>query len=738
LFQAQFRRLSIEMKTQSRFAVAIAYTAALLEKKTKMAAALRAKVESFIQANSRSEELHLPELGIESIEPFLASLARMTRLRRLNLSKNKITSLPDDLSDLQNLESLDLSGNPIASLQSVLRGLLCLRGLKHLRVNLPYESDEDEVIVNLHTLESFNGTLLTEGAEVPPPSSGPNVARYSDPSPSAHMGGMSPSVMMGASASAAAGVSPRGARWEDGDHMAQVLRLYNAANSVSGRTVSRAEFDDYTRNVVGHLDTLLQAEEDPYRREGEILKAKRIMFEYCFDEVTRSSHRFDANLGAVLGVLQDTYANLLEHYDRVLKAQSEDKERKLSTMKADMQHAIREIETLMQQMDARGGAGDGAAAAAVQSLRAARETWEAERKKLTDELSWLKTENEKLSIRVRQAEITGRATTVVPSQSLAAVRSATIGSTVGASPRGPSTAGGPAPIAHKQLTLRQLRDVIEDIYASKSKFDIKCAETKLPRETMEQHMYTYLNQRYGLKHLILEWATAIVQGIKRYAAEDNDVAVFGKILRNEVDEEFRFVQRQLKETVHELLRVYLKGKHPLKGDEDLSQMLRKRVNGSVSEDEWIDIVKYMYNTEDSISIIMRIKDILKQKVGPVRRIGTSRRAAKEEAPQLLYAEFLRTLLDFQLEGHERFLAKFVRVFKQFDSDRNGVINEQEFRSVIKAIDASKSDEEVNTLLDLIDPNNNQLINFSECVTFLSSELVKLSKEDVLSTVSGAR
>lgn len=58
---------------------------------------------------------------------------------------------------------------------------------------------------------------------------------------------------------------------------------------------------------------------------------------------------------------------------------------------------------------------------------------------------------------------------------------------------------------------------------------------------MEQHMYCFLNQKYGLKNLIIEWATAIINGIALYAKEDNDIAVFGKILRNECDEEFRFV-----------------------------------------------------------------------------------------------------------------------------------------------------------------------------------------------------
>lgn len=68
-------------------------------------------------------------------------------------------------------------------------------------------------------------------------------------------------------------------------------------------------------------------------------------------------------------------------------------------------------------------------------------------------------------------------------------------------------------------------------------------------------MYTFLNQKYGLKNLIIEWATSIINALKKYAAEDNDVAVFGKILRNECDEEFRFVQTQVKNTMEELLKV---------------------------------------------------------------------------------------------------------------------------------------------------------------------------------------
>jgi hypothetical protein len=51
-------------------------------------------------------------------------------------------------------------------------------------------------------------------------------------------------------------------------------------------------------------------------------------------------------------------------------------------------------------------------------------------------------------------------------------------------------------------------------------------------------MYTFLNQKYGLKPITVEWAMSIVNGIKKYGHDDAEVAAFGKILRNELEEEF--------------------------------------------------------------------------------------------------------------------------------------------------------------------------------------------------------
>lgn len=86
---------------------------------------------------------------------------------------------------------------------------------------------------------------------------------------------------------------------------------------------------------------------------------------------------------------------------------------------------------------------------------------------------------------------------------------------------------------------------------------------------MEQYMYTYLNQKYGLKALIVEWAASIINAVKTYLRQDHDVTLFAKILKNECDEEFRFIQLHVRDTLVQLVKVILKDKYPLKSEPDI-------------------------------------------------------------------------------------------------------------------------------------------------------------------------
>ena len=132
----------------------------------------------------------------------------------------------------------------------------------------------------------------------------------------------------------------------------------------------------------------------------------------------------------------------------------------------------------------------------------------------------------------------------------------------------------------KVLTLQRLHDVMEDVYASKCRAD---NTESGPRETMLEHLHAFLQQKYGLKSMAQDWVQSIFAAIQEFESVDNAVFVFGKILRNEIDEEYRFVQQKLQESVRELLRLQLKdsmnGRQGKKvTSDDLQALVEKRVD----------------------------------------------------------------------------------------------------------------------------------------------------------------
>ena len=168
-------------------------------------------------------------------------------------------------------------------------------------------------------------------------------------------------------------------------------------------------------------------------------------------------------------------------------------------------------------------------------------------------------------------------------------------------------------ITPKILSIKTAKDIMQEIYNSKSIYDQKCYENKTPRETLEQYMYTYLNQKYGLKNLIIEWASSIINAIKMYSNEDCDINLFGKILRNEQEEDSRLVLENLKNNISELLEYYLSSKNPFKSKADIKKMLKNKKEGILLEEEWKGIVNYIYTEEDAEIIQNKIINFIKKK-----------------------------------------------------------------------------------------------------------------------------
>jgi EF-hand domain pair len=128
---------------------------------------------------------------------------------------------------------------------------------------------------------------------------------------------------------------------------------------------------------------------------------------------------------------------------------------------------------------------------------------------------------------------------------------------------------------------------------------------------MEQFMYTYLNQKYGLKSLIIEWASTIIHSIKVYLRDDHQVTLFAKILKNECDEEFRFIQQHVRETLGNLLKILLRERYHLKSEGEIIQMcdaIQNGPSGVIEDGYWKKIVNKMYDREDVHTLTQRFMD----------------------------------------------------------------------------------------------------------------------------------
>ena len=351
-------------------------------------------------------------------------------------------------------------------------------------------------------------------------------------------------------------------------------------------------------------------------------------------------------------------------------------------------------------------------------------------------------------------------------------------------------------ITPKILSIKNTKDIIQEIYNNKSIYDQKCYENKIPRETLEQYMYTYLNQKYGLKNLIIEWASSIINAIKMYSSEDCDINLFGKILRNEQEEDSRLVIDNLKNNVSELLEYYLSNKNPFKSKTEIKKLLKNKKEGILLEEEWKGIINYIYSEEDADIIQNKIINYIKKKnekniipltiysqtgVGPseifnltsgnsnnniLQNLSTfnynsnnnnlnnsnsmnyllsyhsnNKKLSREEIYNITklgeemnisYKDFLRLLCIYQIKNRDKYLKNFVKLFRKYDNDLDGILNEDEFSNLIRDIPYCKNneDEYIFKFLSIIDPFNNKKITFSECVSILSMEIIDNNNNEI--------
>jgi Ca2+-binding EF-hand superfamily protein len=186
----------------------------------------------------------------------------------------------------------------------------------------------------------------------------------------------------------------------------------------------------------------------------------------------------------------------------------------------------------------------------------------------------------------------------------------------------------------------------------------------------------------------------------------------------------------------------------MKRNEDLVDLVHNKVNnGMLFEEEWKGIIYYLYEENDAklieaklvedINLQMNMKiqnQINKTKVTRDELASLSR---IKENKNISYNSFLKIILDFQIKSRVNFLKNFTYLFKSVDSDNNGIISENEFLTLMNTISYQQKinlEPITGKLLNTLDPFNNKQINYSDCINYISKEIIQTNENGATDTL----
>ena len=302
------------------------------------------------------------------------------------------------------------------------------------------------------------------------------------------------------------------------------------------------------------------------------------------------------------------------------------------------------------------------------------------------------------------------------------------------------------------FTKKMLKDIIYNIYNSKNNFNNKCIENKLPKETMEEYMYTYFNYKYGLKNMVIEWATIIINGIKTYSYIDNEICLFGKILRNDLDESCQYIMPKIKKNVEETIIKIFKKEYGLKSNEEIIDYKNKLIKNRLPLNIVQLILDNNYTKDEQEKLLPKITELVNEFknrtvnnefgdnisfnlnsinnkenrfYNKLSRIELNQKLLEKENElnSISFDELVNIFHELEINKKENYLRPFIYAFKKIDEDSDGIINESQFINLVKdlnILEEKNFDNLLNELLNLIDPYGYKKFIFTDCVEVFSS------------------
>jgi len=302
------------------------------------------------------------------------------------------------------------------------------------------------------------------------------------------------------------------------------------------------------------------------------------------------------------------------------------------------------------------------------------------------------------------------------------------------------------------LTLEQMLSLINDIYKQKLIYNKKCIESEKPLETLYNFIIIYLNQKFGLKEITINYFSSLIKGIKDYSKFNSEILLFGLLLRNEIEENSINILNQIKNILNETLKFFVIEKNQNKNLDEINEIINNYKKGFLNEEIWLKIIECFfikdkksleYFKQKVYNFIEKIieKGFKNNKKNPDFEMDRDEKNLFydiKKYKKISYNDLFNLLLNYHIRTREKYLTNFKKIFNENDKNKDGILNKNEFINLfkdLKIFDDKNFNYNIDLLLKIMPINEkfNQF-NFSEIVDVLDNEKINECNNQSISDI----
>lgn len=680
-----------------------------------------------------STKLNFECSQIESLEDILPRLLGVPLLKKLSLHGNRLRTLPTNLSMLSSLEFLDISANLFASPnENLIKSLKTLPSLKELHITISNKNEQKLIIQELPNLVTLNGKPVSHFQEK---ESSEEIKQVASDKVSpfqffgSDTGNVSPMDQHFSQKLAAFQQTETSNRKENPlkfnkeiskHEIESFLDIYNNLLKIKEFFKPKSDLN-YETVLSEHLFNTLEALKIkcseiayPISKEVHLLKAKfdlsQIVFELYIEMMENSvSMNFtECNLGLIRS-LKNKLIDIFGRFSELATFNQSKNESKISKAKEKLKILVCDQSSTVQKLE--------------KSLKFNLEVlddwdfdlkhFENDKLELQEELETLRKENKMLLSKLlyetnqRVLESNRRMTQVDSEKTDFISKQMNLEAYSG---KDLTTNHGNKRSKTIEQQLNCLRESVEEIVNAKWSHE----KNSTSKDTMENFMFAYLKKKYGLQSLITHHAQEIIVGIKELKNYSVDVFLFGKILRNEINEEYWKTNRSFRTFLREILRNSIQKRNPYFLKNQIDSIVAGIFNGDdlLSED-WKEIVQTAFSGKSK----------------QIAKFCNELNSAKPEK----FSDLEEKICLFKAMKYETDLKEFTIIFRGFD-EKKGHLNREKLKQLVEVfnveIKPSKTALNFDKMFACFDSQSAGKITYSQIICVLSEPTVEFGGKRV--------